>query len=118
VFVDPMHLINLCLSISLILFHRTNSLLVAILGSFPPRCDRRPSKGLQTIYPRIYVQCQECFQFTLAAGRGIQRPPSPREMLKMSLSSLTSSSAFSLVGSSMVEDHNGFGGNSESGIVN
>ncbi|MCJ1436198.1 hypothetical protein MMC27_005576 [Xylographa pallens] len=76
-------------------------------------------EDLQTVHPRIYDQCQECLTSTIAAAKDSQQAPSPREIMKKSISSLTSSSGFSLVGSSMLEDHNGsFGSGSGSGLTN
>ncbi|MCJ1476428.1 hypothetical protein MMC13_005094 [Lambiella insularis] len=76
-------------------------------------------EDLQTVHPRIYAQCQDCLTSTLAAAQGSQRAPSPREMMKKSISDLTSSSAFSLVGSSMMEETgDGFESRSGSGLLN
>ncbi|MCJ1388523.1 hypothetical protein MMC18_001370 [Xylographa bjoerkii] len=76
-------------------------------------------EDLQTVHSRIYDQCQECLTSTIASARGFQRPPSPREIIKKSISSLTSSSGFSLIGSSMLEDHNdSFGSGSGSALAN
>lgn len=61
-------------------------------------------EDLQTAHPRIYARCTDCLASTLAVAHGTQRPPLPREMMKKSISSLTSSGAFSLVGSSMLEE--------------
>jgi len=76
-------------------------------------------EDLQTVHHRIFDQCQECLTSTIASAQGSQRAPSPREMIKKSISSLTSSSGFSLVGSSMIEDHiESFGSGSASGLTN
>ena len=76
-------------------------------------------EDLQTVHSRIYDQCQDCLTSTMASAQGLQRPPSPRQMMKKSISSLTSSSGFSLVGSSMLEDNNdSFGSGSGSGLAN
>lgn len=66
--------------------------------------------------PRVYGQCEECFRSTVAAAHGFQQAPSPRELLKKTVSNMTSSSGFSLVGSCMLESgtSNG-GGRTESG---
>ncbi|MCJ1280981.1 hypothetical protein MMC26_000299 [Xylographa opegraphella] len=63
-------------------------------------------EDLQTVHPRIYDQCQECFRSTIAAAKDIRPSFSSHELMKKSISSLTSSSGFSLIGSSMLEDHN------------
>jgi hypothetical protein len=66
------------------------------------------------VTPRVYSQCEECFRSTLleyhSAGPGEQStsesfalPPSPRAMLKKSVSSLTASSSFSFIGNDMLE---------------
>lgn len=61
-------------------------------------------EDLQTVTSRVYEQCEECFRCTLANGRSQQKPPAMREMLQKSISNLTSSSsAFSLLGSSMMQ---------------
>ena len=62
--------------------------------------------------PRVYAQCEECFRSTLIQYHSSKRahtsdsfvlPPSPRAMLKKSVSALTASSTFSLIGSDMIE---------------
>ena len=50
---------------------------------------------------RIYSRCEECFRSTLAAYRGEAAPPSPRKLLKKTMSSVSSS--FSVIGESMVQ---------------
>ncbi|KAL6714034.1 hypothetical protein ACLMJK_008528 [Lecanora helva] len=57
-------------------------------------------EDLQTVAPRVYSQCEECLRSTLAARRGQATLSSPRELLKKTMSSLSSS--FSIVGDSMV----------------
>ena len=60
-------------------------------------------EDLQTVTSRVYEQCEECFRCTLANGQPQQKRPDAREMLKKSISNVTSSSsAFSLVESSMM----------------
>lgn len=61
-------------------------------------------EDLQTVTPRIYQECESCLNSTLASYHGQAAPRSPRELLKKSISNLTSSSGFSLVGSSMLEE--------------
>ncbi|PWY78123.1 hypothetical protein BO94DRAFT_537909 [Aspergillus sclerotioniger CBS 115572] len=69
-------------------------------------------EDLQTVTPRVYAQCEECFRSTLIQYHSSKRahtsdsfvlPPSPRAMLKKSVSALTASSTFSLIGSDMIE---------------
>ncbi|PWY77098.1 hypothetical protein BO70DRAFT_363644 [Aspergillus heteromorphus CBS 117.55] len=69
-------------------------------------------EDLQTVTPRVYAQCEECFRSTLIQYQSSKRahtsdslvqPPSPRAMLKKSVSSLTASSTFSLIGNDMIE---------------
>lgn len=58
--------------------------------------------------PRVFAQCEECFRSTLleyySAGRSSSEfaPPSPRELLKKSVSAM-SGSTFSLIGNDMLE---------------
>ncbi|OCL07654.1 hypothetical protein AOQ84DRAFT_354868 [Glonium stellatum] len=69
-------------------------------------------EDLQTSPSLIYAQCEECFASTLAAAHGADAP-SPRTMLKKSISNLTTaSSQFSLVGSSMLGSGSGGEGQS------
>lgn len=66
-------------------------------------------EDLQTVTSRVYAQCEECFRSTLDAYQGRRAPASSRELLKKTMSSMSSS--FSLVGSSMLdsESSNGIG---------
>lgn len=57
-------------------------------------------EDLQTTAPRIYSQCEECFHATLVACKGRAAPPSPRQLLQKTMSSMSASS-FSLLGESM-----------------
>ncbi|MCJ1350311.1 MAG: hypothetical protein MMC33_000292 [Icmadophila ericetorum] len=59
-------------------------------------------EDLQTCIPKIYLQCEDCFHATLSALSGFQNSQTPRDLLKKSISSLTASSGFSLIGSSMM----------------
>ncbi|KAF1985511.1 hypothetical protein K402DRAFT_394494 [Aulographum hederae CBS 113979] len=61
----------------------------------------RALEDLSTVGSRIYNQCEECFQSALANAYGAE-PPSPRNILRKSVSALTASSQFSLVGSEML----------------
>lgn len=72
-------------------------------------------EDIQTVTPRIYRQCEECFRSTLAAAHGFQLAPSPRELLKKTVSNMTSSSGFSLVGSSMIDSRTSIGGSGPGG---
>ena len=60
----------------------------------------RAVEDLQTVHPRIFAQCRECLASARAAARGA-RAADPRALLKQSISEVTASSRFSLVGSSM-----------------
>lgn len=60
-------------------------------------------EDLQTVTSRVYAQCEECFQAAIAAFEGQSAPAAPRELLKKSMSSMTSAGSFSLVGSSMLD---------------
>ena len=72
----------------------------------------RAIEDLQTVHSRIMSKCDECLQTTLEAARGTSRAASPQGFLKKSVSSLTSGSGFSLVGSSMVDKGGGRKGRS------
>ncbi|KAI9719225.1 MAG: hypothetical protein M1812_003555 [Candelaria pacifica] len=54
-------------------------------------------EDIQTAPSRVYGICNDCFNSTLASYHGTQPHTSPRAMLKKSLSSMTSSSGFSLI---------------------
>ncbi|KAL4901782.1 hypothetical protein BDW74DRAFT_159504 [Aspergillus multicolor] len=89
------------------LIHQSSSILnpsqqVAILSAI---------EDLETVTPRVYAQCEECFRSTLLqyyykqAGKASDSsvlPPSPRALLKKSVSSMTASSTFSIIGSDML----------------
>ncbi|KAL2808934.1 hypothetical protein BJX63DRAFT_13661 [Aspergillus granulosus] len=71
-------------------------------------------EDLETVTPRVYAQCEECFRSTLLEYSSSKHgysgkpdafvlPPSPRALLKKSVSSLTGSSTFSIIGSDMLE---------------
>ncbi|RAK77117.1 putative nuclear pore complex subunit Nup85 [Aspergillus fijiensis CBS 313.89] len=71
-------------------------------------------EDLQTVTPRVYAQCEECFRSTLIEYQSSKNanassstdsyilPSSPRAMLKKSVSALNASSTFSFIGSEMV----------------
>ncbi|KAL6235720.1 hypothetical protein BDW75DRAFT_132772 [Aspergillus navahoensis] len=68
-------------------------------------------EDLETVTPRVYAQCEECFRSTLLEYHSKQTgkvsdsyvlPPSPRALLKKSVSSLTASSTFSIIGNDML----------------
>ena len=80
-------------------------------------------EDLQTVTSRVYEQCEECFRCTLTNGRQTQqhqkRPRDAREMLKKSISNITSSSsAFSLIESSMMDSETRESTGSEGVMVN
>ncbi|KAL1964526.1 hypothetical protein VTN77DRAFT_6823 [Rasamsonia byssochlamydoides] len=91
-------------------------------------------EDLETVTPRVYAQCEECFRTTLlhyhryergadsedaSASQSFAMPPSPRALLKKSVSSLTVSSSFSLIGSEMLDPQgrSGAGLESTSGVL-
>ncbi|KAJ5096328.1 hypothetical protein NUU61_005684 [Penicillium alfredii] len=65
-------------------------------------------EDLETVTPRVYAQCEECFRSTLLeqqASRGTSEgslAPSPRALLKKSVSGV-SASTFSVIGNDMLE---------------
>jgi hypothetical protein len=64
-------------------------------------------EDLQTVTPRVYAQCEECFRSTLleyqsSTRGGSDRPPSPRALLKKSVSNFSASS-FAFIGNDMLE---------------
>lgn len=61
----------------------------------------RATEDLESAPSSIYDQCEDCLQSTLSHANGAE-PPSPRAMLKKSISNLTASTQFSMVGSSML----------------
>ncbi|KAL8850538.1 MAG: hypothetical protein Q9221_004495 [Calogaya cf. arnoldii] len=77
-------------------------------------------EDLQTVSSRVYEQCEECFRCTLANGQSQQkRPDNTRDMLKKSISNMTSSSsAFSLIESSMMDSETRESTGSEGVMVN
>ena len=61
--------------------------------------------NLQTIPATFYDQCEDFLQSTLASYHGKTLPRSPQKLLK-TMSSMTSTSSFSLVGSSLLGSQN------------
>lgn len=67
-------------------------------------------EDLETVTPRVYAQCEECFRSTLLEHQSSSRgtsdggltAPSPRALLKKSVSSL-SASTFSMIGNELLE---------------
>ncbi|KAL9104510.1 MAG: hypothetical protein Q9163_000541 [Psora crenata] len=59
-------------------------------------------EDLETVTGDVYGECEECFHTALIAYQGNASPASPRQLLK-TMSSMTSASSFSLVGSSMLD---------------
>lgn len=66
---------------------------------------------------RVYSQCEECFRSTLASAQGALQAPPPRDLLRKTIRHMTSSSIFSLLGSSMLESESSIGGASGSSGV-
>ncbi|KAA8645592.1 hypothetical protein EYZ11_001796 [Aspergillus tanneri] len=73
-------------------------------------------EDLETVTPRVYAQCEECFRSTLMQYQSLKRAssddespvepfvlPTSRELLKKSVSSLTASSGFSFIGGDMTD---------------
>lgn len=80
-------------------------------------------EDLQTVASRVYEQCEECFRCTLANGQPLQQRQKrldAREMLKKSISNMTvsSSSAFSLIESEMMESETRESTGSEGVMIN
>ncbi|KOS47054.1 hypothetical protein ACN38_g2037 [Penicillium nordicum] len=64
-------------------------------------------EDLETVTPRVYAQCEECFRSTLLEYQssirgGSDGPPSPRALLKKSVSNFSASS-FAFIGNDMLE---------------
>ncbi|KAI2733504.1 hypothetical protein CBS147332_519 [Penicillium roqueforti] len=64
-------------------------------------------EDLETVTPRVYAQCEECFRSTLLEYQssmrgGLDGPPSPRALLKKSVSNFSASS-FAFIGNDMLE---------------
>ncbi|KAL4897461.1 hypothetical protein BDV59DRAFT_167770 [Aspergillus ambiguus] len=91
-------------------------------------------EDLETVTPRVYSQCEECFRSTLIDHQSSQHatlstapsnesfvlPPSPRALLKKSVSSQTASSTFSFISNDMIESARGRsvpGSTSSSGVL-
>ncbi|GMG13044.1 unnamed protein product [Aspergillus oryzae var. brunneus] len=113
--------------------------LVAVIKSTPTLSVSQQSailsaiEDLETVTPRVYAQCEECFRSTLIEYHSSKRagadsasndafvlPPSPRALLKKSVSSLTTSSTFSFIGSDMIEsarNRSGSGSAGSSGVL-
>ncbi|KAJ6098628.1 hypothetical protein N7467_000163 [Penicillium canescens] len=72
-------------------------------------------EDLETVTPRVYAQCEECFRSTLLAATQSSdpsfAPPSPRALFKQSVTNFNAST-FSLMGNGMLESartHSGSG---------
>ncbi|KAL1878392.1 hypothetical protein Plec18167_004464 [Paecilomyces lecythidis] len=88
-------------------------------------------EDLETVTPRVFAQCEECFRSTLVHYHSYERsstsgsdssasfvlPPSPRTLLKKSVSNATASSGFSLIGNEMLESHSRSRSASSSGVL-
>jgi hypothetical protein len=62
-------------------------------------------EDLETVTPRVYAQCEECFRSTLLATTTTDpsfAPPSPRALFKKSITNFNAST-FSLMGNGMLE---------------
>ncbi|KAJ5757111.1 uncharacterized protein N7511_007293 [Penicillium nucicola] len=62
-------------------------------------------EDLETVTPRVYAQCEECFRSTLLATTTSDpscAPPSPRALFKKSITNFNAST-FSLMGNGMLE---------------
>ncbi|KAF9886432.1 hypothetical protein FE257_011464 [Aspergillus nanangensis] len=87
-------------------------------------------EDLETVTLRVYAQCEECFRSTLIEYQSSHKatsggapssdsyvlPPSPRALLRKSVSSMTGSSTFSFIGSDMLESAR-TGSTSSSGVL-
>ena len=71
----------------------------------------RAIEDIQTVHPGIFSQCKEFLSSTLASAHGTARADT-RDLLKKSVSDLTASTGFSLVGSSLLGAANEKGKNS------
>jgi hypothetical protein len=58
-------------------------------------------EDLQTVGPRVYSACSEFLQTVVASGQGL-KGSSPTDMLRKSVSNVSGTSSFSMVGSSML----------------
>ncbi|KAI9759477.1 MAG: hypothetical protein M4579_002317 [Chaenotheca gracillima] len=78
----------------------------------------KAAEDLETVTPRVYAQCEEFFQSAVSSARGASsKGSSPRATLKKSISSMTASSSFSLVGSSAFRTGGGDSLESGSGVL-
>ncbi|KAJ5121094.1 uncharacterized protein N7515_009055 [Penicillium bovifimosum] len=81
-------------------------------------------EDLETVTPRVYAQCEECFRSTLLEYQSSSRgdsdgPPSPSALLKKSVTDF-SASTFSLIGNDMLEsarNRSGSGSIGSSGVL-
>ena len=71
-------------------------------------------ESLETVPPKIYTQCEDCYTATLASYHSSQSLPNPQDMMRKTVSNLTSSSGFSLIGSEMLGESMTSGGGSGS----
>ena len=98
VFVDRKYLCLATWQLSSLTLHVEPKCLVTLPQAFNLL---KAIEDLQTVTPRIYSQCEALFNSAIQAERGSQGP-SPRAPLKKSTSMITSSSGFSMIGSSML----------------
>lgn len=71
-------------------------------------------ESLETVSPKIYAQCENCYIATLSSYHSSQSLPNPQDMMRKTVSSLTSSSGFSLAGSELLGESMTSGGGSGS----
>lgn len=73
------------------------------LSIAPPQIDTllKAIEDLQTVPPRVYGACNEFFQTVIASTPGL-KGSSPMDLLKKSTSSMSGTSSYSMVGSSML----------------
>lgn len=74
-------------------------------------------EDLSTSPAHIFDQCEECFKSTLAHAQGFE-VPSPQDLLKKSMSSMTASSHFSLIDSSMLRSQSRHSSEASGVLVN
>lgn len=71
-------------------------------------------ESLETVSRSIYKHCEDCFTSSILSYQKSLSPIGSREMMRKTVSSLTSSSGFSLVGSEMLGESMTSGGGSGS----
>jgi len=71
-------------------------------------------EDLSTAPAHVFAQCEECLKSTLTQSQGFE-VPSPQTLMKKSVSSLSASSYFSLIDSTMLKSN--AGSNTSSGVL-